>query len=256
MSTIKKIFDSLSYSITEKELMDYKNNGYVVISNKIPKLILVEIKQNINQIMDVIGLGQTKLRQTQQYLRGSVLDAYINSTFLNNIAAGLMEGESTMYLPFTAVKSGGGGGKFHFHQDNQYTTFEGPGINLWSPLVSTSKENGALQIVPKSHFLGDIAAENAGEGDHHLRLNYEPKDFITLEMEPGDIVAFNRLTIHGSGPNHTAENRVAYAVQFHRNDVYAHYGGKMVKLKDEPRWTDIHGVSALKNENTGSRDGH
>jgi 2-oxoglutarate-dependent dioxygenase len=32
-------------------------------------------------------------------------------------------------------------------------------------------------------------------------------------------VAFTRLTVHGSGPNQTSQARVAYGLQYHREDV-------------------------------------
>ncbi|REE02026.1 phytanoyl-CoA dioxygenase family protein [Marinoscillum furvescens] len=245
-----------AYTCSADDLKHYQEHGYVVLRTVFSSTLAQDIKSDIDHIMSVIGLGHTKLRQTQQYLKGSTLDAYINSQLLKSIASQLMGGEATMYLPFSAVKSGGGGGKFHFHQDNQYTTFEGPGINIWAPFVTTSEKNGALQVVPGSHKMGDLQAVNAGEGDHHLTLDFEPEDFQVLDMEPGDVVAFDRLTVHGSGPNDTNDNRVAYAVQFHRNDVIAEVNGQRVKLLDHPRWTDIHGVTQIQADEVSGRDGH
>ena len=78
-----------------------------------------------------------------------------------------MEGPATLYLPFTAVKSGGGGGRFHFHQDNQYTRFDGPGINIWIALSPMSPENGCLQVVPRSHLAGTLDSVENPDGDGH-----------------------------------------------------------------------------------------
>jgi 2-oxoglutarate-dependent dioxygenase len=132
-----------------------------------------------------------------------------------------MGGPSSLYMPFTAMKNGGGAGRFHFHQDNQYTKFDGPGINIWIALGEMSPENGCLQMVPRSHLRGTLESESSGDGDSHRKTKIEPGDFLPLRMMPGDAVAFSRLTVHGSGPNHTGEPRVAYAVQFHRDDVKA-----------------------------------
>ncbi|WP_410967255.1 phytanoyl-CoA dioxygenase family protein, partial [Salmonella sp. SAL4436] len=84
----------------------------------------------------------------------SNVDALVNSPNLRAIASTLMEGPSTLYLPFTAVKSAHGGGEFHFHQDNQYTRFDGPGNNLWLALTPMGEENGCLKVIPRSHLLG------------------------------------------------------------------------------------------------------
>jgi 2-oxoglutarate-dependent dioxygenase len=57
-------------------------------------------------------------------------------------------------------------------------------------------------------------------------------------MQPGDCVAFSRLTVHGSGSNHTSAPRVAYAVQYHREDVKATWDGNgWMALTQRPRWS-------------------
>ncbi|HEY3328793.1 MAG TPA: phytanoyl-CoA dioxygenase family protein [Capsulimonadaceae bacterium] len=176
------------------------------------------------------------MRQTARYLAGGNIDSLVNSPALREVAEALMGGPSTLYLPFTAVKSGGGGGRFHFHQDNQYTRLDGPGINLWFALTAMMPENGCLQVVPGSHLSGTLPADVLGDG--HRSVTAEPDDFISIEMQPGDCIAFTRLTVHGSGPNVTPAPRVAYAVQFHRDDVNATWDGSggPVNLKAHPRF--------------------
>jgi 2-oxoglutarate-dependent dioxygenase len=134
------------------------------------------------QIMEIIGLGQTKLKQSAEYLPDSGLDAFSQQSGPALTAEALMEGPSTLYMPFTAVKSGGGGGQFHFHQDNQYTRFDGPGINLWTALSLMTEENGCLQVVPRSHLNGTLASHSP-DGDGHKAVTFEPEDFVSVSME-------------------------------------------------------------------------
>jgi hypothetical protein len=61
-------------------------------------------------------------------------------------------------------------------------------------------ENGCLQIIPGSHLNGTLESESSGDGDAHRKIKWEPEDFVNFLMEPGDLVAFSRLTVHGSGP--------------------------------------------------------
>ena len=46
---------------------------------------------------------------------------------------------------FTAVK-GPGQGEFTFHQDGQYTPFDGPGLNCWFALVPCTVQNGVAMV--------------------------------------------------------------------------------------------------------------
>ena len=75
-------------------------------------------------------------------------------------------------------------------------------------------------------------------------------------MRPGDAVAFSRLTLHGSGTNHTNEPRLAYAVQFHRDDVTAVWDNQAPRLlKGANRWK-TGPVEQISRVEGGSRDGH
>ena len=110
--------------------------------------------------------------------------------------------------------------------------------------------NGCLQVVSGSHRAGTLDAVESGDGDAHRKIEWEPEDFLPLTMAPGDCVAFSRLTIHGSGVNCAAEPRVAYAIQFHREDVNALIGGEWKKLAQHPRWhvDPVSRISALQSD--------
>lgn len=249
------------------EVRFYNDEGYLVIPGLLNAEKIEQIKAEILEVMEVSGAplerlkkaqsSKDKLIQSQQYRRDSALDSFVNSPELCRIAGQLMEGDASLYLPFTAVKSGGGGGVFHFHQDNQYTRFDGPGINLWFAISPMSPENGCLQVVPKSHLSGTIDAVENPDGDGHKTVAQDPTRFLPVRMNAGDCIAFSRLTLHGSGPNTTDEPRVAYAVQFHRSDVKAVWDGQAPRLLSEtPRWTNMAPVDELTKPNAKSVDGH
>lgn len=243
--------------IAPGEIEKYRTEGFLLIRNLFSPETAAVLQREVLDIMEVIGLGDSKLRQTHQYLIGSAIEAYVKGDLLKNIAGALMGRPAHTYLPFTAVKAGGGGGRFHFHQDGNYTRYlSGQGINLWAALTPMSEANGALQMLPRSHVKGELASENAGDGDSHRKVTFEPDDFLILDMEPGDVVAFGRWTVHGSGPNNTDEPRVAYAVQYHSDDAVAEINGQPQRLVEKPRWTDISGVKEIIPDNAGKRDGH
>lgn len=236
-------------TLTKAEIDSYHRDGWVLLRGLIAPPEATALREEVLEIMRIIGLGSVKLRQTNQYLAGSGLDRLINSEDLRDVASQLLGGRAHVYLPFTAVKSTGGG-RFHFHQDNQYTRFDGPGLNTWFALERMDLTNGCLQVVSGSHRAGTLDAVESGDGDAHRKIAWEPEDFLPLTMEPGDCAAFSRLTIHGSGVNSALEPRVAYAIQFHREDVNAMIGGEWKKLADHPRWhvAPVSHISALQSD--------
>lgn len=219
-----------SYSVTPQEVTFYNNEGYLPLpgflrADAVPGLVdeVFEVLSKVQGIersaMDRSSGAADRLRQCMQYRAGSRLDAMINSPVTLGIASALIGGKAHRYLPFTAVKAGGGGGVFDYHQDNNYTQHDPAvgSLNIWVALVDMTPENGCLRVIPKSHLHGQLPAEEMADG--HRRLKVDEKDLFPLRMRAGDAVAFTRWTVHGSGPNNTDKARVGYALQYHRDDV-------------------------------------
>lgn len=266
MSTVLTRDPVAQFTLTENEIRFYREEGYLYIPGAVNAEDVEALSGEVLDVMAAAGRtyedlrhasgSKGKLYQSGQHLRGSVLESHIHSENLRQLASQLMEGESTLYMGFTAVKSGGGGGTFHFHQDNQYTRFDGPGINLWMALSPMSPENGCLMVVPRSHLNDTIDEYVSPDGDGHRAVAQDPTRFLPVRMNPGDIIAFSRLTIHGSGPNNTDEPRLAYAVQFHRDDVKATWDGQEPRLlKGAKRW-NVEPVDELTMPVAKSQDGH
>lgn len=246
-------------ALADNELQFYRRSGYLSLPGLIAPEDAAALAEEVLLVMEGLGIrredlrlattSKDKLRQSRQYLSHWTAARLIHSEGLRAIASQLMGGPSTLYMPFTAVKSGGGGGRFHFHQDNQYTHFDGPGINIWFALGEMSPENGCLQIASASHLEGTLDSVESEDKDGHRTVAVEPKDFLPLRMMPGDAVAFSRLTLHGSGANRTDQPRLGYAVQFHRDDVRATRNGEdLGLLKENPRY-DIQPVDKISPQN-------
>src|SRR3989304_1308182 len=120
-------------NLTDGELRFYRKQGFLQIPAAITQKAADDLRREVMDIMNISGgFDGSKLKQTPEFLAGSLLHHFVHSDNLRGLAEQLMGGPGSLYVPFTAVK-GVGGGKFHFHQDNNYTHFEDGmgGINLW-----------------------------------------------------------------------------------------------------------------------------
>jgi phytanoyl-CoA hydroxylase len=239
-----------SVSIDREELQKYRAEGFLCINQLVDPAAIETLKEEIlNVVCGTHGVSRKeltaasttadKLRQSRQYLETMKLNELINGPEMLSLASQLVEGPAKLYSPFTAVKSGGGGGTFHFHQDNNYTQHEpvGGSLNIWIALSDMSPANGCLQVVPKSHLNGNVTSKESSDADSHREIEVDPASCLALIMKAGDAVAFSRWTIHGSGPNNTADPRVAYALQYVRDDVkYFDKNSEQWKPIVEPLW--------------------
>ncbi len=83
-------------------------------------------------------------------------------------------------------------------------------INVWSPLVPATVENGCMQFVPGTHKLGSVPHVRKNQyyleiAEEHLKPRL--KDAVDVELDPGDVVLFSNLLFHQGLPNRTRSIR-------------------------------------------------
>ena len=119
---------------------------------------------------------------------------------------------------------GAAAAEFAFHQDSRFRRPREAYRNLATSYVQTGiaidphrRGNGAMRIYPGSHRLGEKELAGAAPvldqamADERLAAaGLDPARLVDLELEPGDVALWNVYTIHGSGPNTTADDRRFY----------------------------------------------
>lgn len=107
------------------------------------------------------------------------------------------------------------GAPFPMHQDWSY--FPSERDTMAAAIIHVSgatDEMGCLRVVPGSHRMGRL--ENSS-GSVELP-GHKLEDATPIEAEPGDVLIFHYLTIHGSMPNRSAKARKTVLVQVHAGD--------------------------------------
>ena len=103
------------------------------------------------------------------------------------------------------------------HQDWRSMQGSLNSIVIWSPLVNTDINLGAIEVVPKSHLQGLVETEK-DEWFRHIPETVAPiSSFVPVEVNIGDVVAFSAFTIHRSG-NNVTEN-IRWSIHMRYNDA-------------------------------------
>lgn len=71
-------------------------------------------------------------------------------------------------------------------------------IVVWVPLVDIDAGMNPLELIPRSHHLGALAATTAQNESVVDPSCYDPEDFVPLEIAAGDVAFFSCFTIHRS----------------------------------------------------------
>ena len=114
---------------------------------------------------------------------------------------GLFENYKILFSSFI-VKAPGEDSRLIMHQDmtlvdeKQFT-----GINIWCPMVDLNEQNGAIEVLPKSHRLFETY-----RGSSLPDIYDNVKDEVRSLMQPcylkaGEAIIFDQSIIHNSPPN-------------------------------------------------------
>ena len=144
---------------------------------------------------------------------------WMNDERLTSTVSALMGEQAELLQTMVYFKPPGSRGQ-SFHQDNLYLRVT-PVAAAWVALDACDAENGAMEMVRGSHLLGLLPCqladtETSFTDSETVVPEFLPRDLIALN--PGDVVYFHGLTIHGSAPNRTADR--------FRRAFICHYQGR------------------------------
>jgi phytanoyl-CoA hydroxylase len=107
--------------------------------------------------------------------------------------------------------------KLEAHQDWRPSQGSLDSITAWFPLIDCDTALGALQVMPKSHYMGLLRTVEYGYYGEINEVEMKDEDFVQLEFEAGDVLFFNALLVHRSGLNSTDD--VRWSVQYRYNNI-------------------------------------
>ena len=170
-------------------------------------------------------------------------------------AEAILEGEVYHYHSKIIMKDPLVGGAWTWHQDYGYWYRNGV---LWPLLVSVSiaidpatRDNGCLQVIPRSHELGRIdhvqSGDQAGADMERVTEVLKRLPLVHCEMEPGDAIFFHPNLLHRSDMNRSEQPRWSMICCYNaaRNDPY--------KDSHHPRYTPLDVVPDGQVRDVGSR---
>ena len=113
---------------------------------------------------------------------------------------------------------------FDWHQDYPYVMDSLDAVVLWIPLHDVDESNGALSVSPGSYRAGllDLVLEDPDNKADNKQKMMHIGDLSVLDENPalrvpvagGDVLVFNTLTLHASGPNTSDAARLTLQVRF------------------------------------------
>jgi non-heme Fe2+,alpha-ketoglutarate-dependent halogenase len=112
-----------------------------------------------------------------------------------------------------------------WHQDAYYwPLYPHNSVTVWLAFTDVDAENGAMQVVPKSHRSGIIKHQRSSSTNSVLTLELEEgvfnaSDAISLSLKAGQMSLHDDNLIHGSPANHSDRWRIGLTMRYSGTNV-------------------------------------
>ena len=246
------------FIINKKIISFFEINGVVLLKNVIDikwqRILIDAIEEDIKKPGPYFHAyktekgnfhGNMRLWEHHQGFKDYCLNSplpFFASKLLNSNKINLFYDQLFVKEPETKIR-------IRWHNDQPYWPIRGwQVISFWTSLDPISKNNGPMEFIKKSHKWGkwyqpEHFAPGASEEYEQnpefekipeIESNRHKYDIISFDMEPGDILAFHALVVHGSASNISKDRRRrGYAVRYTGKEVlYSTEKGSHLDLRN------------------------
>lgn len=228
-----QIKNSKDFGLSAEERSFYKDHGYVLAKGVFNPEEAAYFRQEAHELTRRLAAAQVSDVRNEGWGAGAkVTDLprellhchnvqYHSASFsrlitdprLMDRAADIIGPNIQLHHTKMFIKPPETGAPFPMHQDYPYFPFaRNTMIAAIVHFDAAPIQKGCVRVVPGSYKLGPL--EHLHDGGHHLPIEQYPVAEATVcPAQPGDVLFFSYLTIHGSGLNTSREARTTLLVQ-------------------------------------------
>jgi len=230
---------------------DFERDGFVVLRKVFDEQTMAPVRKLLTETVEY---AERNLEDpfTRYYLnhradQGVLYDLYQRHPEFDGMARNkdildalesVLGPDIFMYENSVVYKPKGKKNGVPFHQDFISRPNEPRKYIAWMALQPVTKTGGALKVVPGSHKLGFQKWHRVKGETHHDRIDLGDLDtgnMIHVVLDPGDVLIFNQLLVHGSDEAHTESLRLVYRVSYQGFDeIFVPRGAPIVMRGGHP----------------------
>ena len=232
--------DGADYRITDQEIQQYKEQGYLVLNGFLTEEELQFLdpwfehfvsgkepgmKKDFCDMSQPYGTPVEEFRLVNAMLPSKYRKELVDNIYhqiASKVANQLYEGDAVMdYEQFLAKKPQKENAEFAMHQDLGYWPKT---ENTWTATFSLALsdsgfENGCLFVVPGSNNEPELRSHKPKDGsrdDSHTLVieSKETDELVYLPVKRGDVTIHDERIVHGSAGNVSSEWRKTYVMAF------------------------------------------
>ena len=214
--------------LTEKEIENYKKDGYVTPQFRLPDEVLSDIRAAHDRLVQ-------RHPEFSDYC--SALLAY-DTWFLTvarmpeilDMVEQVIGSDIALWNSSFFAKPAKVGTKTPWHQDGEYWPIRPLATcTVWIAIDASTPENGCLRVIPGSHKSQQLAQHNHSDADNialNLELDdgaFDEADAADIILQPGELSLHDVYLYHGSEANNSDKPRRGMTLRYMpTSSVYRH----------------------------------
>ena len=244
--------------LTEEEVENYKQQGYVVPKWRYPAKSIEMMQRLVQELIEAnpdhyqeqlvcphLPQGATKpmVSERHQDFLNLAMEEGVRKILGQILGPDVLLWGSQLFCKPAAV-----GMEIPWHQDGAYWPIRPLAyISAWIAIDRVRRENACLKVIPGSHLNGlkphqidsrkNLALDRTVNPEH---LNKE--EAVDIELDPGELVFFDVYLMHGSNANTSGERRAGLVYRYMPSTSLFDRGvqdkinksGHLVSYKDRP----------------------
>lgn len=214
--------------LTEDQLRQYREKGWIVPDWEIPQELIAEMRQEYDALLARNPHVESDIILAPHQTNGGSMGVIGSEKFLDfatqpelmAIARQLIGEDIILWGTTLFGKPPHNGKETPWHQDGEYYPIRPlETLTIWIPLDDVTPENGPMKFIPGSHKAHKLFSHSWKDGnDKTINLVTDSEHFDESTAEPlilraGQVSFHDVYMIHGSSANRTDKRRAAFIVR-------------------------------------------
>lgn len=208
--------------LTEDQIAEFYREGYIVARGLVPATSIDKLLKEVKLPEWVKDGGNWSpiIFDHKQPTKDARLHRLLTEPSVIGAVEQIFEFPARVYFGMVAIVPARGGKGLPWHQDNQYGQIVNGALNVFIACCDITPDKAMLWVAPRSHLQGTLPSHASETLQGHREADVAPANGMPLDhLAKGDVVIFDRSTLHRSLKNDTDENRYAYAAQYQADNA-------------------------------------
>lgn len=211
--------------LTEMQVQFYRENGYLTgLAPVFTNERLAELQEGYRRVTDLLREGEDPTDIMQWHRTSRWLYDIATEPKLLDCVESLLGPDFYLWGSEFIVKPPRSPKTVPWHQDAYYWPLAPHNtVTVWLALWDVDAENGAMQVIPRSHKAGIIKHRIAGEESvlsfELEQGHFSTEDAVTLSIPAGAFTLHDDAIVHGSSGNTSDRWRIGYILRFSATEV-------------------------------------